>query len=63
LHIAIGGVADGGGREALMGQRTKGKMWCRVCGPVLGVKNTHRVRNTAALVLPGALLFGKVEGY
>jgi hypothetical protein len=46
-----------------MGQRTKGGMWCKRCGPVLGVKNTHRVRNTAALVLPGALLFGKVEGY
>ncbi len=46
-----------------MGQRTKGGMWCKHCGRVLGVKNTHRVRNTAALVLPRALLFGKVEGY
>jgi hypothetical protein len=45
-----------------MGQRTKGNMWCKRCGPVLGVKNTHRVRNTGA-VLSGAFIFGKVEGY
>jgi hypothetical protein len=42
-------------------------MWCKRCGPVLGVKNTHRVRNTGALLssvaLPGAFLFGKVEGH
>jgi len=37
-------------------------MWCKRCGPVLGVKNTHRVRNTGA-ILSGAFLFGKVEGY
>ncbi len=37
-------------------------MWCKRCGPVLGVKNTHKVRNTGA-VLSGAFLFGKVEGY
>ena len=50
-----------------MGQRTKGSMWCEVDGPVLGVKNTHRIRNTGALagsiVVPGAFLFGKVEAY
>jgi hypothetical protein len=47
-----------------MGQRTKGKMWCKVCGPVLGVKNTHRIRNASSLLLPlGPLLFSKVEGY
>ncbi|HLY84301.1 MAG TPA: hypothetical protein VKQ71_15040 [Acidimicrobiales bacterium] len=50
-----------------MGQRTKGNMWCKRDGPVLGVKNTHRIRNTGALVgsvaLPGAFIFGKVEGY
>ena len=43
-------------------------MWCQRCGPVLGVKNTHRVRNTGAifgeLLLPGAALLGsKVESY
>jgi hypothetical protein len=37
-------------------------MWCKRCGPVLGVKNTHRVRNTGA-VLSGAFIFGKVESY
>jgi hypothetical protein len=51
-----------------MGQRTKGNMLCKRCGPVLGVKNTHRVRNTGAifgeLLLPGAALLGsKVESY
>lgn len=42
-------------------------MWCKRCGYVLGVKNTHRVRNTGCLlgsaVVPGAYIFGKVEGY
>jgi hypothetical protein len=37
-------------------------MWCQRCGPVLGVKNTHRVRNTGA-ILSGAFLLGKVEAY
>jgi hypothetical protein len=46
-----------------MGQRTKGGMWCKRCGPVLGVKNTHRVRNAAAVVIPGGVLFSKVEAY
>lgn len=42
-------------------------MWCERDGNVLGIKNTHRVRNTGALLgsvaLPGAFLLGKVEGY
>jgi hypothetical protein len=42
-------------------------MWCKLDGPVLGVKNTHRARNTGcllgSLVVPGAFIFGKVEGY
>jgi hypothetical protein len=46
-----------------MGQRTKGSMWCKLCGPVLGVKNNHRIRNTAAVIVPGAFLFTKVERY
>ena len=51
-----------------LGQRTKGGMWCKRCGPVMGVKNTHKVRNTGSLLgellLPGAALMGsKVEGY
>jgi DNA-directed RNA polymerase subunit RPC12/RpoP len=51
-----------------MGQRVKGSMWCARCGPVMGVKNTHKVRNSGSvigeLLLPGASLLGsKVEGY
>jgi Short C-terminal domain len=42
-------------------------MWCKRDGPVLAVKNTHKVRNTgcgcASLVFPFAFLLGKHEGY
>ena len=43
--------------EPEMGQRTKGDMWCEVCGvPTLGVKTTARARNTvSALALPATL--------
>lgn len=34
-----------------MGQKTKGGMFCSNCNkPVMGVKNTHRLRNTASVV-------------
>ncbi len=52
-----------------MGQKTKGGMWCDTCQrPVMGLKNTHRIRNTlsggAAMLTAGASLVGsKVEGY
>ncbi|MDQ6848154.1 MAG: hypothetical protein M3019_11345 [Candidatus Dormibacteraeota bacterium] len=47
-----------------MGQRTKGKMWCKRCGPVLGVKNTHRIRNAGAVLAgPVGIFFSKVEDY
>jgi len=33
-----------------MGQKTKGGMWCPSCQrPVMGVKNTHRVRNAGSV--------------
>jgi len=52
-----------------MGQYTKGDMWCSRCSRnVLGVKNTHRARNTigvgGALMSGGlSLLVAKREGY
>ena len=51
-----------------MAQYTKGGMWCGRCGSVMGVKNTHKVRNTGSVLgeflLPGASLLGsKIEGY
>lgn len=52
-----------------MGQKTKGGMWCDTCQrPVMGVKNTHRIRNTLSVggtfATGGASLVGsKVEGY
>ena len=51
-----------------MGQKVKGGMWCPRCGPVMGVKNTHKARNAGSalgeLLLPGSALFSsKVEGY
>lgn len=52
-----------------MGQKTKGGMWCPACDtPVMGVKNMHRVRNTASVGLAPAtaglsLLGSKAEGY
>ena len=56
-----------------MGQKVKGGMWCLACQkPVMGMKNTHRVRNAAStLALPvtapflGPLMRGgfKNEGY
>jgi len=52
-----------------MGQRSKGGLWCDRCQrPVLGVKTTHRARNTlsvgGALATGGLSLLGtRVEGY
>jgi len=52
-----------------MGQKNKGGMWCETCDRrVMGVKNTHRLRNTLSLgtsvATAGVSLFGsKVEGY
>jgi hypothetical protein len=52
-----------------MGQKTKGGMWCPECDrPVMGVKNTHRIRNAAGLLAApatGALSLNglKTEGY
>ena len=43
-----------------MGQKTKGGRWCDTCQrPVMGVKNTHRVRNT--LSVGGSLATGGVS--
>jgi hypothetical protein len=52
-----------------MGQKMKGGMWCPQCNkPVMGIKNTHRIRNAfsvlAAPATAGASFAGsKVEGY
>jgi hypothetical protein len=52
-----------------MAAKTKGGMWCNYCRrPTLGVKNTHRLRNTGAVgstVMTGglSLLFAKNESY
>jgi uncharacterized Zn finger protein (UPF0148 family) len=35
-----------------VGQKIKGGLWCPSCNrPSMGVKNRHRVRNTASAVL------------
>src|ERR1035438_3773213 len=52
-----------------MGQKNKGGMWCEACDrPVMGVKNTHRIRNTVSVgttvsTFGVSLLGAKVEGY
>ncbi len=57
-----------------MGQKVKGGMWCAACHkPVMGVKNTHKLRNalvapfapvTSVFSLSGLKPAGmKVEGY
>ena len=52
-----------------MGQKTKGGMFCPTCNkPVMGVKNTHRIRNAVSvggvIATSGLSLAGsKVEGY
>lgn len=44
------GQANGGRRG--MGQKVKGGLWCPSCNaPRMGVKNRHRVRNTASGIL------------
>lgn len=45
--------------------KMKGGMYCPACErPVMAVKNTHRLRNTAAIVTaPVGFPFAKVEGY
>ena len=46
-----------------MGQKTKGGMWCDYCQrPVMGVKNTHRMRNTISIVAMPATQFVSAAG-